>query len=156
MITPIPITNVTVNLKTLYSTFFDTCYRFIGDDSIKVKDFHDESSTDTECIREIENSVFRTVSKECMEFCDSQGLTFILADCLIRAKELFSNILNISAELDYFRDDESENTEHVVIRVEVKSAQQTALEEYDNMVCWMNNKIAPSQGEYFTINVKRV
>ncbi|MBN2183345.1 MAG: hypothetical protein JW715_15655 [Sedimentisphaerales bacterium] len=159
-INQISASSVAANFKTWYSRFLDTCYHFTGED-YKVQGSQkessiEESSEDTAIIREIENSVFKSVGAECMEFCDSKDLTNILADCLKRAKILFSNILKLSAELDYFREDECENTEHVVIRVEVKTSQQTMLEEYDEMVSWMAKNIAPSQGEYFTVNIKRV
>ena len=96
------------------------------------------------------------VSEECKEFCDSQGLSFVLAKCLNKAKELFSNIVKLSAELDYFRDDQAENTAHVVIRVEVNSDQETALREYDQWICWMATNVAPSDIDFFTLTVRRV
>ena len=112
--------------------------------------------TDTICISELEIPVVESVSSECLEFCDSQGLTSILADCLRKAKELFSSRIKLSADLDYFRDDQVENTPHVVIRVEVNSDQQTAIGEYDQFVCWMATEIPYSDSHHFTITVKRV
>ena len=147
-----------VNLIALDLNGIDTCYCDIGDIIRRVKDFFEESNptTDTKSIRELENSVFKTVSKECLEFCDSRGLNSILADCLKRAKDIFSNIVELSAELDCFRDDEGESSEHVVLRLDVSSDRQTALQDYDRMVCWMAENVAPSESDYFTITVKRV
>ena len=147
-----------VNLIALDLNGIDTSYCDIGDIILRVKDFFDESdsTTDTKIIRELENSVFKTVSKECLEFCDTQGLASILAECLMKAKELFSSRIKLSADLDYFRDDQAENTPHVVIRVEVSSDQHTAIEEYDQFVCWMATEIPPSDSQHFTITVKRV
>jgi len=147
-----------VNLIALDLNGIDTCYCDIGDISRRVRDFFKQSdpTTDTESIRELENSVFKTVSKECLEFCDSRGLASVLADCLKRVRGLFSNIANVSAELDYFRDGEGEDTGHVVIRVEIKSNQRMALREYDRWVCWMASCVAPSHSAFFTLTVKRV
>ena len=143
IVTQITKPDVTLNFKTLYSTLVDTCYQFIRDGYVdyKVKDIQFESGTDTECIHEIDNSIFISVSKECLEFCDSKGLSKILADYLIRVKEIFSNILGLTAELDYFREDENKNTEHVVVRIEIKSTQQIAFEEYDKIVSWIAENI---------------
>lgn len=147
-----------VNLVALDLNGIDTCYCDIGGIIRRVKDFFEESNpiTDTKSIRELENSVFKTVSKECLEFCYSRGLSSILANCLKRVKDIFSNIVELSAELDYFRDDQAEDVPHVVIRVEVNSDQETALQEYDQLVCWMAEHVAPSETDYFTMTVKRV
>ncbi|OHB60125.1 MAG: hypothetical protein A2168_07485 [Planctomycetes bacterium RBG_13_50_24] len=142
--------------NTLGSTEANTGYRVIGDVGRSVSHLIKSVLTDTICISELEIPVVESVSKECLEFCDSQGLTSILADCLSKAKELFSSRIKLSADLDYFRDDQEENTPHVVIRVEVKSDQQTAIGEYDQFACWMATEIPSSDGYLFTITVKRV
>ncbi|MCK4819587.1 hypothetical protein KA005_27715, partial [bacterium] len=77
------------------------------------------------------------VSDVCIEFCDSHGLNPVLRTCLKQTRQIFSNIKNLYAELDYFRDNEPEDVGHVVIRVEVKSDQETALNQYDSWVDWM-------------------
>ncbi len=149
---------VTTSSIAMGSVLSDTCYQVIGDNIRRLKDYIKESDlkTDTINIVETEIPIVDSISLECLEFCDSHNLNSILTECLKEARKVFSNILSLSAELDYFRDDENEKTEHVVIRVEVKSAQQIAFEEYDKMVCWIAKNISPSQGEYFTINIKRV
>ena len=147
-----------VNLTALDLNEIDTCYRDVGDIIRRVKDCFVEpyTTTDTKSVHELENSVFTVASKECMEFCDSQGLTSTLADCLKRVKDLFSNRVELSAGLDYFRDDQAEDVPHVVIRVKVNSDQQTALQEYDQLVCWMAGQISPGDSQLFTVTVKRV
>ena len=142
--------------STLQSTEVDTGYRVIGDFGRRVSHLIKSVITDTICISELNIPIVESASKECIEFCDSQGLTSILADCLSKAKELFSSRIKLSADLDYFRDDQVENTPHVVIRVEVNSDQQKAIEEYDQFVCWMATEIPPSDSQHFTITVKRV
>ncbi len=134
------------------SAFSDSCYRVIGDNIRKIKNYFTES-TDTINIVEMDMPIVDSISLECLKFCDLHNLNFVLAECLKEARNIFSNILNLTAELDYFRDDNSENTEHVVIRVEVKSPQKIAFEEYDKIVCWMAENITPDQSEYFTIIV---
>lgn len=83
-------------------------------------------------------------------------MSLILADCLRRAKDTFENIENLSAELDCFRDDESEDSKHVVLRLDVSSDQKTALQDYDRMVCWMSENLAASDSAFFTLTVRRV
>lgn len=104
----------------------------------------------------VEPKLLELASDPCIEFCDSRGLSSVLAACLTKAKEIFSTIVKLSAELDYFRDDQAQNTEHVVIRVEVNSDQQTALREYDRWIRWMATNVAPSDSDFFTLTVRRV
>ena len=142
--------------STLQSTEVGTGYHVIGDFGLRVSHLIKSVITDTICISNLNIPIVESASKECIEFCDSQGLTSILAECLMKAKELFSSRIKLSADLDYFRDDQEENTPHVVIRVEVNSDQQTAIREYDQFVCWMATEIHPSDSQHFTITVKRV
>lgn len=147
-----------VNLVALDLNEIDTCYCDIGHFIRRFKNFFGESdpTTETKSIRELENSIFKTVSKECIEFCNSRDLTVVLADCLKRAKDTFSNIVKLSAQLDCFKDDDCESNEHVVIRLDVDSNLQIVLQEYDQMVCWIAENVTPNKSEYFTINVRRV
>jgi hypothetical protein len=96
------------------------------------------------------------VSTACAEFVESHRLNEVLERCLSKARQLFSNIKNLYAELDYFRDDEPEDIGHVVIRVEVDSDQQTALDEYDAWVDWMIENLPNSANDFFTITIKRL
>lgn len=96
------------------------------------------------------------VTDICTEFCDSHSLNPVVRRSLTKARELFSNIKNLYAELGYFRDDESEDSGHVVIRVEVDSDQGTALNEYDNWTNWMVENISPRDSNHITITVKRI
>jgi hypothetical protein len=138
------------------STEANTGYRVISDLGRIVSYLIKSVKTDTICISELEIPVVEYASKECVEFCDSQGLTSILADCLSKAKELFSNRIKLSAELDYFQDEQEEDIPHVVIRIEVNSDQQTALQQYDQLVKWMTSEVSPSDSQLFTVTVKRV
>jgi len=96
------------------------------------------------------------VSQECKKFCDLRGLNSVLAKCLVKVKEIFSNIEKLSAELDYFRDNQEEDSTHIVIRVEVSSNQKTALRNYDRWTCWMAKNVTPNDSEFFTLTVRRV
>jgi hypothetical protein len=96
------------------------------------------------------------VSSECLEFCDSHQLNSLLEACFKKAHEVFSNITKLFAEYDYFRDEESEDSGHIVIRVEVSSDQQTALGDYDRWVDWVVDNLTPQQRRFFTLTVKRV
>lgn len=96
------------------------------------------------------------VSDACIEFCDSRGLNDVLRICLEQARGTFSNIRNLYAELDHFRDDEPEDIGHVIIRLEVESDQETSLKEYDACVDWMVGNIAASDSNFFTLTVRRV
>ena len=97
-----------------------------------------------------------SVSKACIEFCDSHGLNDVLRMCLKQVRETFPNIRNLCAELDYFRDDEPEDIGHAVIRLEVESDQKNALKEYDAYIDWMVENIAASDSNFFTLTVRRV
>lgn len=96
------------------------------------------------------------VSDACIEFCDSHGLNPVLRICLEQARQTFSNIRNLYAELDYFRDNEPEDVGHIVIRVEVKSDQETALNQYDSWVDWMVANLFVSDSSFFTLTIRRV
>ena len=96
------------------------------------------------------------VSDACKEFCDSHGLNSVLRICLEQARHTFSNIKNLYAELDYFRDNEPEDVGHVVIRLEVESDQKTALSQYDAWIDWMVANLSVSESNFFTLTIRRV
>ena len=96
------------------------------------------------------------VSDACVEFCDYRGLNLVLIKCLKQARKIFSNIKNLYAELDYFKDDEAQDIGHVVIRLEVGSDQGTTLDEYDAWVDWMVNSINPNDSAFLALTVKRI
>lgn len=96
------------------------------------------------------------VSDACIEFCNSHGLNPVLRTCLEQARQTFSNIRNLYAESDYFRDNEPEDVGHIVIRVEVKSDQETALNQYDAWVDWMVANLSVSDSSFFTLTIRRV
>jgi len=97
-----------------------------------------------------------SISAQCKNFCESRGLSSVLAEYLTKAKEVFSNIVNLSADIDYFMDDESADEGHIVLRVEVVSDQKTALTEYDRWVDWVISSIPVEQRGFFTLAVRRV
>ena len=142
----------------LDSLFSNSCYRVIGDNFMKIKKYFEElnDNTDTVNIVDIEFQIVDSVSVECLEYCDLHDLNSIFIEYLREIRKNFSNLLNLSAELDSFRDEEIENTEHVVLRIEVRSSQKIAIEEYDRMVCWIAENVASDKSEHFTITVKRV
>jgi len=96
------------------------------------------------------------VSDVCIEFCDSHGLNPVLRTCLEQARQTFSNIRNLYAELDYFRDNEPEDVGHIVIRVEVKSDQETVLNQYDSWVDWIVANLSVSDSSFFTLTIRRI
>ena len=96
------------------------------------------------------------ITDACIEFCDSHNLNTDMTRCFTKAREIFSNIKNLYSELSYFRDDESEDSSHIVIRVEVDSDQRTVLNQYDTWVDWMVENISPRDRKYITITVKRI
>jgi len=95
-------------------------------------------------------------SDDCIEFCNSHGLNHVLRECLDQIPKIFSNVIKYFAELDYFMDEEDENTPHIVIRLKLKSEQKIALDEYDKWVDWVVGNIKPEKAEYFTLSFKRV
>jgi hypothetical protein len=97
-----------------------------------------------------------SVAGECKEFCESRGLVSVLQKYIDRVKEMFSNIVSLSADVDYFMDDESSDEGHIAIRVEVTSDQKTSLAEYDKWVDWVISNIAVEQRGFFTLVVRRV
>jgi len=92
----------------------------------------------------------------CVEFCNSRGLLGVLRRYLNQAKVAFSNIIHLSAELDYFRDEGIEDSTHVVIRIEANSDQKTSLSEYDAWVDWVIQNISPDDCNFFTLTVQRI
>jgi len=91
-----------------------------------------------------------------VKFCNSRGVLGVLRKCLNQTRIVFSNIVHLSAELDYFRDEGIEDSTHVVIRVEVNSDQKVALDEYDAWVNWVIQNISPDDGNFFTLTVQRI
>lgn len=100
---------------------------------------------------------FESVATDaCVEFCNSRGLLGVLRRYLNQARVAFSNIIQLSAELDYFRDEGIEDSTHIVIRIEVNSDQKTALSEYDSWVNWVIQNISPDDSNFFTLTVQRI
>jgi len=96
------------------------------------------------------------ITQDCKEFCESRRLSSILGEYLTKVKKVFSNIVSLSAEMDYFMDDDSADEGHIVLRVEVVSDQKTALAEYDKWVYWVISSIPVEQRGFFTLAVRRV
>jgi len=136
----------------------ETDYRVIDEVKRIVHRIWGSYSTETASVRDVREipDVLPPCSQACEEFCDSLGLRSVLVNCLEKTKKTFSNLINLSVELDHFRDDQAENAPHVVIRVEVHSNQETVLREYDQFVCWMSAEIPQSESHHFTITVRRV
>jgi hypothetical protein len=110
-------------------------------------------STEMACASE---KIQESITAECKKFCESHGLSSILGEYLTKVKKVFSNIVNLSADIDYFLDDESADEGHIVLRVEVVSDQKTALAEYDRWVDWVIRRIPVEQRDFFTLAVRRV
>lgn len=82
-------------------------------------------------------------SEECITFCNSRGLISSLRSCLEAAKRFFSNRKRLTAELDYFQDEGTEDDGHVVIRLVLESSPETAFREYRSWVEWFVANIEP-------------
>ena len=96
------------------------------------------------------------ITTECLEFCKNYKLQNLLSKCLCEVTDIFSNITRLNAEYDYFRDEESEDSGHIVIRVEVSSDQQIALRDYDKWVDWIVENLTAKQRKFFTLTIRRV
>lgn len=92
----------------------------------------------------------------CLEFCNAQGLIDALRSCIKQAKAIFSDIETISAELDYFEDEDVVDDGHVVLRLQVKSSQATVLNEYDDWIDWKVDNLSANTRGYFTLTFHRV
>lgn len=143
----------------------ETSYRVIDEVKRIAQRILGSKSTETASIREVREAseiglipevLTSSISEACEEFCDSLGLRPVLVKYLEQINKVFSNIGNLSAEMDHFRDDQEENIPHVVIRVEVHSDQETVLREYDQFVCWMSAEISTRESHHFTITARRV
>lgn len=92
----------------------------------------------------------------CIKFCNSHRLISVLNSCLDQASLTFSNIKDLSADLDYYEDDESEDTGHIVIRVDVCADQKTALDEYDAWLDWFVENVDDKNRSLITLTNQRV
>ncbi len=115
-----------------------------------------KSNTDTIASWPVGTEFEGVATDTCVEFCNSRGLLGVLREYLNRARVIFSNREHLSAELDYFRDEEIEDSTHVVIRIKVKSDQNVALDEYDAWVDWVIQNISPDNSNFFTLTVQRI
>ncbi len=91
-----------------------------------------------------------------LEFCNANGLVDALRSCIKQAKVIFSDIETISAELDYFEDEDVVDDGHVVLRLQVKSSQATVLDEYDDWIDWKVDNLSANTRGYFTLTFHRV
>ncbi len=94
-------------------------------------------------------------SEECITFCNSRGLISSLRSCLEAAKRFFSNRKRLTAELDYFQDEGTEDEGHVVIRLVLESSPETAFREYRSWVEWFVASIEPDHRNLFTLTFTR-
>lgn len=94
-------------------------------------------------------------SEECITFCNSRGLISNLRSCLEAAKRFFSNRKRLTAELDYFQDEGTEDEGHVVIRLVLESSPETAFREYHSWVEWFVASIEPGHRNLFTLTFTR-
>jgi len=92
----------------------------------------------------------------CIEFCNSRGVIPVLRKCLGQAQVIFSNVRSVRAELGYFEDEGNEDYGHVVIRLEVRTDQDTMLDEYDRWVDWFIDNLSATNRTLFTLTVSRI
>jgi hypothetical protein len=96
------------------------------------------------------------VSDACLEFADCHGLNEVLEQCFHAVRMLFSKIESLSADLDRFRDEDTEDIGHIVIKVKVGSSQRVAMREYDSWVEWLIRNLTPSECTRITLTISRV
>ncbi len=92
----------------------------------------------------------------CIEFCTKHGILDALGKCLAKAKELFSDVVSVSADYDSLPPDESDEVGHTVIKVEVRSDQDTAFRDYERYADWMLETIPLNKSAFFTVVFSRV
>jgi hypothetical protein len=90
------------------------------------------------------------------EFCKTHGLIPELVKCLNQVESIFSNIQSLVAEYDCFHVEDYEEEGHIVIRVDVRSDQDTAFREYDALNQWMIENISDGSLECFVLTVSRI
>ena len=88
---------------------------------------------------------------------ESRDLVSTLDSCLIKARNAFSNIESLYAELSFFEKDEDvEDTAHVVIRLEVESDQATAFAEEDIWDKWFLDNVDVRERSLIIFIVDRI
>jgi hypothetical protein len=105
---------------------------------------------------EIDPALSDTATVDCIKFCIEHGILDDLRKCLAKAKEQFSSVVAIKAELDQFPSDEYEEEGHVHIRIEVAVDQDTAFQDYDIYTGWMLDAIDDAQLRFLLPTVSRV
>lgn len=92
---------------------------------------------------------------DCITFCNSRGLIPCLRSCLEAIEGFFSNRKKLTAELDYFQEDNTEDEGHVVFRLVLDSSQETAFKEYSLWVEWFVTNVRPDDRTLFTLTFTR-
>ena len=88
------------------------------------------------------NKVPDNMSEVCFDFCNIQGLSGAVEECLSKVKEFFDDsIEHLFAELDCFVDDEPEDIGHIVVRLVVSCDEQVAEEREDLWDTWFVSNI---------------
>lgn len=102
-----------------------------------------------------EHKFSERVSDACIEFAEYHSLNEILERCFHAVRRNFSKIISLSADLDQFRDEESEDIGHIVIRLKVASTPKTVLKEYDMWANWTVQNLRPEDCARLTLTVNR-
>jgi hypothetical protein len=153
VVTSIPVVILPERINGLYVEFL-AAIRSIGQISWRVME-RIKARTKTRETTEIAFGFEGIVSIECIEFCNSHGLTSILRQCLNQAKEIFSNIDTLSAEYKSFDEEDGEAEGHVAITVRVNSNRHTAMSNYDRWIDWKVDTLDAQARKYFTLTFHR-
>ena len=113
---------------------------------------------DTKTVFELEalEVVPETITYECKNFCESQGLVEVFEQCCAQTRTIFSNIQSIDCDIDYFEDDDSEEMPHVVIRIKVDADQEAVFIEYDKWLDWFVENVDDDKRDLITLLFQRV
>ena len=96
------------------------------------------------------------ISGNCFDFCNSQGLLGSLNKSLQQIKELFSNIQYLFAELEYYQDDEIEQSEHIAIHLKVSSNRVIQKAEYKRWIVWFVDNISNEHRLMIVLDIVRI
>lgn len=96
------------------------------------------------------------IPHDCRQFCETHEILAALRACMAKARDIFSNCVSVTAEYDRFPPDEYEEEGHVVVRVEVKSSQDQAFQDYGEYVDWMSENLPDDKADLLIITFSRI
>jgi hypothetical protein len=95
---------------------------------------------------------------EVVEFINKHNLMRTCFLMLSNITKIYSDLISIKIELDYWQDDDEADDDdegHLVFRVMLESDQKTALEDYDDYVTWIVENIPPQNAIFCATIIDR-